>query len=29
MIYNVSLCLTYPVYPGSEQLASRVHPPSS
>jgi hypothetical protein len=29
MIYNVSLYLNWPVYPGSEQLTSRVHPPSS
>jgi hypothetical protein len=29
MICNVSLYLTYPVYPGSVQLTSRVHPPSS
>jgi len=29
MIYTVSLYLTDPVHPGSDQLASRVHPPSS
>ena len=29
MICNVSLYSTYPVYSGSEQLASCVHPPSS
>ena len=29
MIYIVHLCLSYPAHPVSEQLTSRVHPPSS